>query len=659
MRFRCDNCDAQYAIADEKLGKKGVRIRCKKCSEIITVRPLEKGETKQSGFNGLDLGQDEELKNAMNSVLQDEFDADDMDHQSTRVFSADEMQQVQAEREQAGVKKEKIPALPLSSQEEPTEVMESPFNPPEEPSSSTADQGLESSEWYAVVDGQQVGPMTKSEFGEKYQEGEFDADTLIWKNGFSDWMPVFEVREFEFLAEDEGEAYESDWDANVGESILTSNGDDYLASGALGSEEDAADPEDEEEAEAAFDDQEATELHVGADVDWKPSALSALDSLAVEELQCLQPVDEQNLTDSKAELAEPATTEQGEEAEDSLIAQMAEEETVALREQEKLAEQQRQEEKLRVDHAAKTAARELAEQQPDRLPHGQYLPPKTVMPRWLWALVAGGSVLLIAAIGIGGYALWKLSESESVRTHPRVTDNVSPPVAHTTRVDIPDQEKPKDSDASAIPSVQKQQKSTTSDGAAVAFVQPVKDTKKGSQAKRERKSPRRRNEPKVKPGARKARTKTVEKKPSRAQAKRTPSPAKSAKGLLDFEDPDDRAFARETGRKTKPVKSVVPQKKELAPLSNSDVMGVMKQHMAEFKACNRKQKERDPSVRGRMVVNFTIGTNGRVSKTGLSAKTKQFESSFVSGCIQNIIKRLRFPPFGGPKKTVPFPFTVN
>jgi len=29
MRFSCDQCGAQYAIADEKVGDKGVRVRCK------------------------------------------------------------------------------------------------------------------------------------------------------------------------------------------------------------------------------------------------------------------------------------------------------------------------------------------------------------------------------------------------------------------------------------------------------------------------------------------------------------------------------------------------------------------------------------------------------------------------------------------------------
>ncbi|MEE2903102.1 MAG: AgmX/PglI C-terminal domain-containing protein [Myxococcota bacterium] len=39
MKFSCDSCGAQYMIADEKIGRKGVKVRCKKCSFVIVLRP--------------------------------------------------------------------------------------------------------------------------------------------------------------------------------------------------------------------------------------------------------------------------------------------------------------------------------------------------------------------------------------------------------------------------------------------------------------------------------------------------------------------------------------------------------------------------------------------------------------------------------------------
>src|SRR5687767_3104513 len=38
MRFVCDSCRAQYMISDDKVGPKGVKVRCKKCGYVILVR---------------------------------------------------------------------------------------------------------------------------------------------------------------------------------------------------------------------------------------------------------------------------------------------------------------------------------------------------------------------------------------------------------------------------------------------------------------------------------------------------------------------------------------------------------------------------------------------------------------------------------------------
>jgi predicted Zn finger-like uncharacterized protein len=38
MKFTCDRCDAQYMISDDKVGSNGVKVRCKKCSNVILVR---------------------------------------------------------------------------------------------------------------------------------------------------------------------------------------------------------------------------------------------------------------------------------------------------------------------------------------------------------------------------------------------------------------------------------------------------------------------------------------------------------------------------------------------------------------------------------------------------------------------------------------------
>ncbi|MBI2378682.1 MAG: zinc-ribbon domain-containing protein [Deltaproteobacteria bacterium] len=44
MKFSCDSCGAQYMIADAKIGPKGVKVKCKKCAQVIVLRVGKKGE---------------------------------------------------------------------------------------------------------------------------------------------------------------------------------------------------------------------------------------------------------------------------------------------------------------------------------------------------------------------------------------------------------------------------------------------------------------------------------------------------------------------------------------------------------------------------------------------------------------------------------------
>lgn len=54
MKFECDSCHAQYMIADEKVGKRGVKVKCKKCQHVIIVRPdgvgAKAGESTDKGL---------------------------------------------------------------------------------------------------------------------------------------------------------------------------------------------------------------------------------------------------------------------------------------------------------------------------------------------------------------------------------------------------------------------------------------------------------------------------------------------------------------------------------------------------------------------------------------------------------------------------------
>jgi len=51
------------------------------------------------------------------------------------------------------------------------------------------DQGV----WHVVVDGEQVGPLTEAEVKDRLRQGKINSDTLVWKEGFADWMQLSTV----------------------------------------------------------------------------------------------------------------------------------------------------------------------------------------------------------------------------------------------------------------------------------------------------------------------------------------------------------------------------------------------------------------------------------------------------------------------------------
>src|SRR5689334_5837081 len=55
--------------------------------------------------------------------------------------------------------------------------------------------------WHVVINQDQVGPMTAAEVQQRFSAGEIDAETYIWREGFSDWQPLTQVEAFASLAQ--------------------------------------------------------------------------------------------------------------------------------------------------------------------------------------------------------------------------------------------------------------------------------------------------------------------------------------------------------------------------------------------------------------------------------------------------------------------------
>ena len=49
--------------------------------------------------------------------------------------------------------------------------------------------------WYVAINGQQLGPFPQTHIQQLLASGEYSRDTLVWREGFRDWLPISQVPE--------------------------------------------------------------------------------------------------------------------------------------------------------------------------------------------------------------------------------------------------------------------------------------------------------------------------------------------------------------------------------------------------------------------------------------------------------------------------------
>ena len=144
MKFLCDRCKTRYSIGDDRVRGKILKIRCKNCANVITVREGMEAAAEAGG-----------------------------DEPSSR-------------------RNRPTTAAPLAQQTLPAARNGKPASAAKPP------PALEE-EWYVSVDGDQSGPFTLAE-AQRWVAGKaWDADLHCWSEGFDDWLPVDKVSHFRGL----------------------------------------------------------------------------------------------------------------------------------------------------------------------------------------------------------------------------------------------------------------------------------------------------------------------------------------------------------------------------------------------------------------------------------------------------------------------------
>ena len=158
MKFVCDRCQTKYSIADEKVRGKILKVRCKSCTNIITVREDGVGAGVGAGLGG------------------------------------------------APIRRPSAPASPVGSSgassgaRPPTPaVARAPLGPPAAPPverraaprpEPPADDGVA---WYMALDGNRTGPFSRKQLIDRVAPLPKDADLHVWNEKLGSWKPPTEV----------------------------------------------------------------------------------------------------------------------------------------------------------------------------------------------------------------------------------------------------------------------------------------------------------------------------------------------------------------------------------------------------------------------------------------------------------------------------------
>lgn len=143
MKFLCDRCKTRYSIGDDRVRGKILKIRCKNCANVITVR------------EGMSV--------------------EDSAH---------------AERGRPTT------AAPMSAAPPPAGggALASAFA-----AQLTKPPPALEEEWYVSIDGDQSGPYSLADAQRWITSKPIDADVHCWSEGFDDWLPVDKVSHFRGL----------------------------------------------------------------------------------------------------------------------------------------------------------------------------------------------------------------------------------------------------------------------------------------------------------------------------------------------------------------------------------------------------------------------------------------------------------------------------
>jgi predicted Zn finger-like uncharacterized protein len=658
IRFVCESCRAQYSIDEKKVGSKGVKVKCRKCGYFIHVKhtglkavstpgpdddhggaatqvmqsPLisrDLAEGSDSTNPELELGQGptmsslKAVSNASDSSLVGHNNPSD----SFLGADADEIGAVFDQVLRSGPTES--PRVPNAFDEEDDQVNTrvidvdnlrqltmaagTTVSSPKSTSDAKSDEVPET-DWFVAIHEKQTGPLTLEKVKEHWDAGEISPDSLCWRSGYSDWIPLADVKALaQVLAPKPPKPIIVAPPAQVVVSVPVQSA--FSAGGLVQTvQSEIQIPMPVASAPALIEAE-----NTGS---WRPSAASAFASLVKEEMAAIAKPSAPRHQESPGLLDLPRA--------DDVRPQLQESPAP-------VAPQVRSQRDVVLPPANPYMANPGATF--DAPPVSQYRPQSN--RNMVAALIAGG----IALVALLGVVIWLVNRQPAV-VAPTLAA-VAPPASSTPVGPVP-----------SIPAVATPAGATPTNPATVAVAPPTtaaagttpappESTVKAETAAGAT-PPVATNKPV--PAKRDPRVLVARAEPPPLAKRDEPKPVErpSGGGGDDF----DNAFGG--SKPSKKEEGAPPKKKEVyvppAPggggdlkdtLEDADKIELLLANKAGLSACAKEQRSKDPSVSGKLKMRWQVQTSGKV--TAVTCISDEFKDTYMASCITGFLKGLTFP----------------
>jgi predicted Zn finger-like uncharacterized protein len=531
-------------------------------------------------------------------------------------------------------------------------------------------------DWYVAINEKQMGPLSLEAVKAHWDHGEIGPDSLCWRQGQGDWLPVSEVKILAgVLAPKPPRPIVVPAAATVSSSMSAGAVVSVPVQSAFSAGGVVHTVQSEMQVPMGGPSPAASSLADREDTgNWKPSAASALASLVSAELNALA----KPAAPKVASFVEPSLSR----VPGLLDLSLNDERSAVSMARGPTSSAQAREGELSPERTLTTTELRGGASTYAPPPTGSsftspavtsYRPP---LNRGLviGLAVGGGSVVLILV----GLVVWLATRAPQLAASPVVPPDVvaaniarpqsAPPVVLPAQPAVPTVAPPV---APPVPSGAGVVAALPNDARATKAPDPVPGSERAPPQPTDARRPAetRRLGTESTASRTPSRVAAVE-RPSPTQPPRDERPAKpDAKEEGGGDDDFAEAFgAAKPGRRgqdgagdesRKPKSVYVPP----APggggaakekLETSDVMEGVLAHKAALGRCAEEQHRREPGVAGKLVMKWTILTSGRTSQ--VSCVTDEFKGTYFAGCVGGLIKGMSFPKHKAQGDPVQFPF---